>query len=102
MAAFHFVLDAFKAIDVPVYGLSVDSIEDAEALVKRLGPELPLICDLKYPDDVDKIGACRHPARECHQATGFIIDAEHHVETSVYSTTNIGQLMPDEVLCFVT
>ena len=87
---------------MPVYGLSVDSIEDTQALVKRLGLELPLISELKYPDDVDTIGAYRHPARECHQATGFIIDADRRVETSVYSTTNIGRLMPDEVLRFVT
>ena len=96
------MLDAFKAADVPVYGLSVDSIENTEALVKRLGLELPLICDLKYPEDVDKIGAYRHPARECHQATGFVIDADRRVETSVYSTTNVGRLMPDEVLRLVT
>ena len=51
---------------MPVYGLSVDSIEDTEALVKRLGLELPLISELKYPDDVDKIGAYHHPAHECH------------------------------------
>lgn len=96
------MLDAFNAIGVPVYGLSVDSIEDTGALVKRLGLELPLICDLKYPEDVDRIGAYRHPARECHQATGFIVDADGRVETSVYSTTNVGRLMPDEVLRLVT
>ena len=98
MVAYSYVLDAFTALGVQVVGLSVDSAADAAATRKRLQVDVPLVGDLAYPDSVDALGAYRNEDRQSHQASAFVLDANRVVEHAVYSATNVGRLMPDEVL----
>lgn len=98
MVAYSYVLDAFAALGVQVVGLSVDSAADAAATRKRLQVDVPLVGDLAYPDSVDALGAYRNEDRQSHQASAFALDADRRVEHAVYSATNVGRLMPEEVL----
>ena len=98
MVAYSYVLDAFTALGVQVVGLSVDSAADAAATRKRLQVDVPLVGDLAYPDSVDALGAYRNEDRQSHQASAFVLDANRVVEHAVYSATNVGRLMPEEVL----
>ena len=98
MVAYSYVLDAFAALGVQVVGLSVDSADDAAATRERLQVDVPLVGDLAYPDSVDILGGYRNEDRQSHQATAFVLDADRRVEHAVYSATNVGRLMPEEVL----
>jgi peroxiredoxin len=98
LAAYNYVLNAFKAINVQVVALSVDLVAESQKLCARLGLELPVVSELSYPSSVDAVGAYRNESRESHQATAFVLDRNRIVEHAVYSTTNIGRLMPDEAL----
>ena len=98
MVAYSYVLDAFAALGVQVVGLSVDSAADAAATRKRLQVDVPLVGDLAYPDSVDALGAYRNEDRQSHQASAFVLDADRVIEHAVYSATNVGRLMPEEVL----
>ncbi len=98
MVAYSYVLDAFTALGVQVVGLSVDSAADAAATRKRLQVDVPLVGDLAYPDSVDALGAYRNEDRQSHQASAFVLDANRVIEHAVYSATNVGRLMPEEVL----
>ena len=98
MVAYSYVLDAFTALGVQVVGLSVDSAADAAATRKRLQVDVPLVGDLAYPDSVDALGAYRNEDRQSHQASAFVLDADRVIEHAVYSATNVGRLMPEEVL----
>ena len=98
MAAYSYVLDAFTALGVQVVGLSVDSAVDSAGLRERLQVDVQLVGDLAYPDSVDALGAYRNEDRQSHQASAFVLDANRVVEHAVYSATNVGRLMPEEVL----
>jgi alkyl hydroperoxide reductase subunit AhpC len=86
------------SLGVDVVGLSVDSRGELQALSDRLGLEFTLVGELAYPRDVDAIGAYHHEPRNSFQATSFVLDSSHRVEAAVYSATNIGRLMPEEIL----
>ena len=96
------MIDAFTAVDVQVVGLSTDTLDDTAALRQRLALTFPIVCGLRYPEDVDLLGAYRNERRKAFQATGFIIDAERTVQSSVYSTTNVGRLTAADTLRWVT
>jgi alkyl hydroperoxide reductase subunit AhpC len=102
LAAYSYILDAFTAIGIQVVALSTDSLADTQTFQKNQQLTVPLVCELPYPASVDPIGAYRNPPRESHQATAFVLDAEKVVQHAVYSTTNIGRLMPEEVLRVLT
>ena len=67
-------------------------------LCDRLGLELSVVSELDYPSSVDTIGAYRNESKESHQATALVADRHRIVQHAVYSATNIGRLMPEEVL----
>ena len=98
MVAYNFVLDTFETIGVQVLALSTDPLTDTQALARTYRLDFPLVCELDYPSVVDKLGSYRNEDRRSFQATAFILDAKRRVTNSVYSTTNVGRLMPDEAL----
>lgn len=92
------MLSALTTLGIDVIGLAVDGRGELQALSDRLGLEFTLVGELTYPNDVDAIGAYRHEPRNSFQATAFVLDSSHRVEAAVYSASNIGRLMPEEVL----
>ncbi len=98
MAAYNYLLDAFEAIGAQVVALSTDSLADTAAFAAAHRLDVPLVCELEYPSAPDRLGAYMYEEQRAFQATGFVLDAEHRVMSSVYSTTNIGRLTPEEAL----
>ena len=92
------MLSAFNTLDLQVVGLSVDRRENLAELSDRLGLEFPLVGELRYPDAVDAIGAYRNDGRSSFHATGIVLSPDQRVEAAVYSASNIGRLMPEEVM----
>ncbi len=98
MAGYNYVLSDLNSLGLDIVGLTVDGRDELQMLAERLGLEFPLVGELAYPDAVDAIGAYRHEPRSTFQATAFVLDADRNVEAAIYSATNIGRLMPEEVM----
>ncbi len=98
MAGYNFVLDALGALGMDVLGLSVDGRTELAALSERLALGFPLVGELAYPAAVDAVGAYRHTRRNAFEAAAFVLDPDRRVEAAVYSASNVGRLMPEEVL----
>lgn len=102
MAEYQFQIDAFEAHAVQIVALSVDTEDQANALVERLGIKYKVVHDVRFPEHADLIGAYHHATRPTIHPAQFVIDADRKVEVSVYSTGPIGRLAVDEVLRFVS
>jgi peroxiredoxin len=101
LAAYARAADEFAQEGVKVVSISADDRETSEALVKKHELNFPV----GYGADARAVslvtGAYVNESPLCLQATGFILDADGRILTSVYSSRAIGRLMPDEVLNFI-
>jgi len=86
---------------IKVLSISADDRETSEALVEKHALNFPI----GYGADPRAVslvtGAYINESPFCLQATGFILEADGRILTSVYSSRAIGRLMPDDVLSFI-
>lgn len=105
MAAFQIALPKLAAEGISVVSASADAQADAE----REAAELKITFPLGYGLDVEQaaaaVGAFRGeappPRGKFLHATGFVLNAQHHVVNAVYSTGAYGRLGWQEVLGLV-
>ncbi|MFA6115281.1 MAG: redoxin domain-containing protein [Sphingomonas sp.] len=101
LAAFARAAAEFAAEGIQVVSISADDRETSEALVAKHALDFPV----GYGADARAVaavtGAYVNESPLCLQATGFILDGDGRILTSVYSSRAIGRLMPDDVLNFV-
>ena len=98
MAAFQADIAEFEANNVPVIAVSVDSLEDAKALIDNLGLTFPIGYGLDYLVFAKQTGAFYEVRRSILHATCFILKADGTVSQAVYATGPIGRLTPDDCL----
>lgn len=101
LAAYARAAGDFAQEGIKVVSISADDRETSEELVKKHELEFPV----GYGADARAValatGAYVNESPLCLQATGFILDSEGRILTSVYSSRAIGRLMPDDVLNFI-
>ena len=101
LAAYARSMDEFDREGIKVVSISADDRETSEALAEKHKLNFPV----GYGADARAValatGAYVNESPLCLQATGFILDDEGRILTSVYSSRAIGRLMPDDVLNFI-
>jgi len=101
LAAYARAADEFAREGIKVVSISADDRETSEAFVEKHEIKFPV----GYGADARAValvtGAYVNESPLCIQATGFILDGEGRILTSVYSSRAIGRLMPDDVLNFI-
>jgi len=101
LAAYARAADELAGEGIGFVSISADDRETSEALVEKHALNFPV----GYGADPRAVslvtGAYVNESPYCLQATGFILDAEGRILTSVYSSRAIGRLMPDDVLNFI-
>ncbi len=101
LAAYACAADELASEGIRFVSISADDRETSEALVEKHTLDFPV----GYGADPRAVslvtGAYVNESPYCLQATGFILDSEGRILTSVYSSRAIGRLMPDDVLNFI-
>ena len=93
-----------KKLGVKVVAVTVDPVEKTVALAEGLRLSyVETISEIDVDDVVAKTGAKQNTADErvFLHATGFIVDPEGNVVTSVYSSGPIGRFTANDVLKWV-
>lgn len=101
LAAYARAVDEFAREGIRVVSISADDRETSEAFVEKHAIPFPVGYGADARAVAAIIGAYVNESPLCLQATGFILDDEGRVLTSVYSSRAIGRLMPGEVLNFI-
>lgn len=101
LAEYAQAMDEFAQEDIKVVSISTDDRETSEALVEKHTLNFPVGYDADAQAVARATGAYVNESPVCLQATGFILDSEGRILTSVYSSRAIGRLMPGDVLNFI-
>jgi len=91
-------MDQFKQENVDVVALSVDPLDQAKEMVKRVGATFPIAYGLEVPRDADRVGAYWEKRRKIIHATNFIIDADRRVTQACFATGPIGRIVAEDAL----
>jgi len=91
-------MDEFKQENVDVVALSVDPLDQAKEMVKRVGATFPIAYGLKVPQDADRVGAYWEERRKIIHATNFIIDPDRKVTQACFATGPIGRIVAEDAL----
>jgi peroxiredoxin len=101
LRAFQRAAASLDEVGARVVALSVDDEQAANALAEKHH----LRFALGYGADPGAVaaatGALVNPDPAYLQSTGFVLDPDGNVLTSVYSSGAIGRLMPDDVVGFI-
>ena len=103
MAAFESHRAELASADIPVVAASTDSPEHAATLAETcfgLG-KYGEACRLALESTARLVGAFYEERRQILHATGFLLDPDGRIATSVYSSGAIGRLWPEETLSLV-
>ena len=106
MANFKEHTAAFEARKVKVIAASVETRDVAEQLGSDLGLDFPIGYGLNEREVASATGAFYDAEGFSGQggslhATGFILDEEGHVRTSLYSNGALGRLLPDQCISYI-
>jgi peroxiredoxin len=91
-------MEQFKQENVDVLALSVDPLDQANEMVKRVGATFPIGYGLEVPRDADRVGAYWEQRRKIIHATNFIIDADRRVTQACFATGPIGRIVAEDAL----
>jgi peroxiredoxin len=86
---------------IRVAALSVDDRQATAALVAKLNLTFPVGYGADAPAVASVTGAFVNPDPVYLQSTGFVLDPAGNVIVSVYSSSAIGRLVPDDVIGLV-
>ena len=92
---------ALAEAGIRVAALSVDDRQATAALVAKLNLTFPVGYGADAPAVASVTGAFVNPDPVYLQSTGFVLDPAGNVIVSVYSSSAIGRLVPDDVIGLV-
>jgi peroxiredoxin len=92
---------ALAEAGIRVAALSVDDRQATAALVAKLNLTFPIGYGADAPAVASVTGAFVNPDPVYLQSTGFVLDPAGNVIVSVYSSSAIGRLVPDDVIGLV-
>jgi peroxiredoxin len=101
LRAFERSGQALADAGIRVAALSVDDEETTAALVERHKLTFPVGYGADAPAVASLTGAFVNPDPVYLQSTGFVLDPAGNVIVSVYSSSAIGRLVPDDVIGLV-
>jgi peroxiredoxin len=101
LRAFERSGQALADTGIRVAALSVDDAETTAALVAKLSLTFPVGYSADAPAVASLTGAFVNPDPVYLQSTGFVLDPTGNVIVSVYSSSAIGRLVPDDVIGLV-
>lgn len=101
LRAFQRAAAALEGVDARVVALSVDDEPTTGALADKHHLEFPIGYGADPAAVARATGAVVNPDPAYLQSTGFVLDPDGHILTSVYSSGAIGRLVPDDVVGFV-
>ncbi|HEX5200476.1 peroxiredoxin family protein [Paractinoplanes rhizophilus] len=92
---------ALDEVDARVVALSVDDEPTTRAFADKNKLQFPIGYGADAAAVAKVTGAVVNPDPAYLQSTGFVLDPEGKVMTSVYSSGAIGRLVPDDVVGFI-
>ena len=103
MADFQEHIDSLRRVGAEVIALSVDSGQDARAMVEERGLDYTVLYGLDAYQTRAAIGCyINEDAERPHlHATGFILDTDARVAIAVYSSGAIGRLVAKDVVASI-
>jgi len=97
LRAFQRAGDMLRELDISVVALSVDDQETTRALIAKHGLQFPVGHSADPHAIAEATGAFVNPDPVYLQSTGFVLGPDGKVIVSVYSSSAIGRLVPDDV-----
>jgi len=98
LADYQSRLAELESRNAHVIAASVDSQEDAQSLVERLGLTFPVGYGLDYMAFARQTGAFYEVRRSIIHATAFILRRDGTVAHAVYATGPVGRLSVDNCI----
>ncbi len=94
--------DVFQEAGIRVFGLTVDSLEETQRMVRELALEFPVLSELDAAGIAKKTGIYVSPQDPAFfQASGYVLRPDCTVSVAVYSTGAIGRLEPEKTLAHI-
>ena len=101
LRAFQRASAALEEVDARVVALSVDDEQTTGAFAGKHHLQFPIGYGADPAAVARATGAVVNPDPAYLQSTGFVLDPDGKVLTSVYSSGAIGRLVPDDVVGFI-
>jgi len=101
LRAFQRAADSLAEVDARVVALSVDDEATTQALVEKLKLQFPVGHSADARAVAEATGAFVNPDPVYLQSTGFVLNPDGTVLVSVYSSSAIGRLVPEDVVGLV-
>ena len=102
MGDFNRSWDVFQGAGIRVFGLTVDSLEETQRMVRELALAFPVLSELDAAGVAEKTGIYLSPQDPSFfQASGYVLKPGGTVSVAVYSTGAIGRLEPDKTLAHI-
>jgi peroxiredoxin len=101
LRAFERAHDSLAEVDTDVVALSVDDEATTQALVEKHHLRFPVGHSADATAISAATGAFVNPGQGFIESTGFVLDPTGAVIVSVYSSSAIGRLVPDDVVGLV-
>jgi peroxiredoxin len=98
LRAFERAHDSLAEVGADVVALSVDDEETTRALVEKHHLRFPVGHSADSAAIAAATGAFVNPDKGFIESTGFVLDPTGGVIVSVYSSSAIGRLVPDDVV----
>jgi peroxiredoxin len=101
LAAFVRASDELEEVGVRVVALSVDDAETSRATAEKRRILFPLGHSADAGALAGLTGAYLGGGGSYLESTGFVLDPDGRIVTSVYSSNAIGRLLPEDVVGFI-
>ncbi len=102
MGDFERSWDVFQEAGIRVFGLTVDSLEETQRMVRELALGFPVLSELDAAGITEKTGIYVSPQDPAFfQASGYVLRPDGTVSVAVYSTGAIGRLEPEKTLAHI-
>ncbi|WP_433281779.1 redoxin domain-containing protein [Pseudonocardia xinjiangensis] len=98
LRAFERAHDSLAEVDAQVVALSVDDEATTRGLIEKLHLRFPVGHSADAPAIAAATGAFVNEQRGHLESTGFVLDPTGAVIVSVYSSSAIGRLVPEDVV----
>jgi peroxiredoxin len=98
LRAFQRASEDLSQVGARVVALSVDDEKTTEELIAKLGLTFPVGYGANARSVAEATGAFINDDPTFLQSTGFVLDPDGRVVTSVYSSGAIGRLVPEDVV----
>ena len=91
----------FDSENIRVFAASVDSFEDANAVVEKNSLTFPVAYGVDAEEVSKLTGAFYNEDKKYLNATGFLVRPDHTIDVACYSTNHLGRLTARDVFALI-